>query len=92
MFHEFQSSVEVKMLAKTLLFVLFQTLVSAQDFETTIEPRTDSELCNKPQELIFEDLKKFYCKLDLNDKRELLLCPVEKVSSDITEDLLSTLR
>ena len=83
-----------------LIYLVITTTTSTTTTETTTEttigtttePGKEAELCSKPQELNFEDLKKFYCKLTLDDKRNILLCPKEKVSPELTEDLLSTLR
>ena len=70
------------MLIKTLLLAICLTPILGESGA--------EDLCQKPGKVIFEDLKKFYCKLDLDNKRNLLLC--DTVDGVLAEDLLSTLR
>ena len=90
-------SVRIKMQKELLaLVLLFSQVLAGTTFngrsDTLDQHRTDEiskEFCNQTESPL-ESVKKSYCKMSLEDKRNFLQCST--VTGRMAEDLLSTLR
>ena len=90
-------SVRIKMQKELLVLVLlFSQVLAGTTFngrsDTLDQHHTDEiskEFCNQTESPL-ESVKKSYCKMSLEDKRNFLQCST--VTGRMAEDLLSTLR